>query len=218
MRVFFLVFCLLLSGCTTNYQFNKEDFDQKKRGVVFFKVKDQGFNQGFKLENLAKKEGFYANGWNCSKKFYKNGKLYCPYDFISLKPGIYYLDEINLLGGYNYTKFYPAPGLKSNKFVYGGFEVKGGEVLAIGLLSIDSERGIYKFIDDFEVIKQDLKTSAYPELVSKLKRGKFFMPGSTIIDRDGEYKIVDKQLSELNLLMDKLCKEGIAKKEYCNSK
>ena len=59
------------------------------------------------------------------------------------------------------------------------------------MLCIDSERGIYKFIDDFEAIKQDSKASAYPKLVSKLKKGKFFMPESTIIDRDGEYKIVE---------------------------
>ncbi|WP_236870158.1 hypothetical protein [Candidatus Bandiella numerosa] len=84
------------------------------------------------------------------------------------------------------------------------------------MLSIDSERGVYKFIDDFEVIKQDLKASAYPELVSKLKSGKFFTPGSSVVVKDGKYKLVDKQLRELNLLMNKLCKEDIAKKEYCS--
>ena len=64
------------------------------------------------------------------------------YNFISLKPGIYYLDVVYLKPiSAGTIRYYPWPGLiKNSKFKYGAFEVKGGEILAVGLLEIDVNR------------------------------------------------------------------------------
>jgi len=175
--------------------------------VFFFNAKDQGSNENFTLKNLASDNSIYEYGYN----YYSN-----TYHFIVLKPGIYYLDTINLKEiSADIIRYYPGPGLKNSKFNYGAFEVKGGEVLAIGLLNINSKKSTFRFIDDFERIKRDLEKSAYPELAPKLKRGKFFMPGSSVVVKDGKYILVDKEKNEKNSLIEKLCKEGKVNEKFC---
>jgi hypothetical protein len=204
-----------LSGCSTSVKFNREEFEQKKKGVVFFKAKDQGVNEGVVLKSLLSDNPILEDGCDNNKKFYEGDILRCPHKFIILEPGIYYLNQINLKSSYDTLMFYPGPGLKNGKFKYGAFEVKGGEVLAIGLLEIDSKQGKYKLIDNFIEIKQDLEKSDYPELVPKLKRGKFFMPGSTVIFKDGKYILNDKEKNEKDFLIQKVCTKGVLNMEFC---
>ncbi len=215
MRILFVVLCLLLTGCSTSVKFNREEFEQKKKGVVFFKAKDQGVNEGVVLKSLVSSNPILEDGCDYNKKFYKNGILHAPYKFIILEPGIYYLDQINLKSSYDTMVFYPGPGLKNGKFKYGAFEVKGGEILAVGLLEIDSKQDKYRLIDDFEEIKKDLEKSAYPELVPKLKRGKFFMPGSSVVAQDGKFMLIDKKETEKNYLIKELCQEGKVNEKFC---
>ena len=113
-----------------------------------------------------------------------------------LESGFYYLDKV-IVGTDPYSIFYlPTPGLKNNKLLYGGFEVKGGEVLNIGLLEVNKEKETFKIIDETEKIKKDLKNSHHPELIKKLKRGKFFMPGSSVVAQDGQLVLIDKEETE----------------------
>jgi hypothetical protein len=164
------------------------------------------------LKSLVSGNPILENGCDYNKKFYKDGILYVPYKFIVLEPGIYYLDQINLKSSYDFIRYYPAPGLRSNKLVYGGFEVKGGEILAIPLLDIDSKQGGFRLIDDFEEIKKDLEKSEYSYLVPKLKKGLFLKPGTIYF----KGKFYNRKAIELENSMNKLCKEGILKKEYCS--
>ena len=71
------------------------------------------------------------------------------------------------------------------------------------------------FIDNFEKIKRDLEKSAYPELVPKLKRGKFFMPGSSVVAQDGKFVLIDKEETEKSSLIKKLCQGGMVNEKFC---
>lgn len=72
------------------------------------------------------------------------------YRMIVLEPDIHYIDKISLnKPSFDTYRYYPSPGLKDDTLIYGGFEVKGGEVLAIGKLIIFPDEGVFKYINDF---------------------------------------------------------------------
>ncbi|MFQ3307120.1 MAG: hypothetical protein ACI8ZF_000360 [Candidatus Midichloriaceae bacterium] len=207
MRILFFVLCIILTSCSANFDFKKDEFEQKKKGVVFFTVKDQDLRQNFILRKLASDKSVYENGYD----YYSN-----KYKIMCLEPGIYYLDTIYLSSSsYNIIRSYPSPGLKNDKLLFGGFEVKGGEILAIGVLNINSYTQQFDFYEDFQNIKRDLEKSPYPELASKLKRGKFFMRGSTVAFKDQKFVLLDKEKSEKDSLIKKLCKEGKVNENFC---
>lgn len=208
MRILFVVLCLLLTGCSTSLFFVKSELEQKKKGVVFFTVVDQDSSKCFELKKLGDEYPTHKCGYDS----FSNA-----YNFISLKPGIYYLDVVYLKPiSAGTIRYYPGPGLiKNSKFKYGAFEVKGGEVLAIGLLNINSKKNTFRFIDNFEKIKRDLEKSACPELVPKLKRGKFFMPGSSVVAQDGKFVLIDKEETEKSSLIKKLCQGGMVNEKFC---
>ena len=228
MRILSIILCLLLTNCTvieiaksvkksSYHVFNERAFEEKKKGVVFFAVKSPIFYEGSYHDSyqdfFLKKVGSNSAYMQIEGKE-RNFKKYL-YKYIVLEPGIYYLDKVNVSGPYPSVIYYPSPGLVNDKFVYGGFEVKGGEVLAIGLLEPISQNGYFKITEEIEKIKQDLKGSHHPELIKKLKRGKFIMPGSSVIYRDGQYILDDKEKNEKNFLVQKICKL-VFNIEICN--
>ena len=61
MRVLLIVLCLLLTNCTvieiakavkesSYYVFNEKEFEEKKKGVVFFAVRSNGSHQDFLIQ------------------------------------------------------------------------------------------------------------------------------------------------------------------------
>ena len=230
MRVLFLIFCLFLSGCTvieiakavkksSYHVFNEREFEEKKKGAVFFAVRSHIFYDGsyhasyhpFFLKKIGSKSAsMELEGKDLSIR-YRN----YIYKYIVLEPGFYYLDKV-IVDTDPYSIFYlPIPGLKNNKLVYGGFEVKGGEVLNIGLLEVNKKKETFKIIDETEKIKQDLKNSHHPELIERLKRGEFIMPGSTILCNDGNCVLDDKNKNNNKFLGKELCELGTLKIPFC---
>jgi hypothetical protein len=217
MRLAFLILCLFLSGCTvievakavkksSYHVFNESEFEEKKKGVVFFAVKSQIFYEGsyhdsyhpFFLKKIGSKSAYME-----IEGKERNFKKYL-YKYIVLEPGIYYLDKVNVYTSYHSIQYYPSPGLVNDKFIYGGFEVKGGEVLNIGLLEVNG-KATFKIIDETEKIEQDLKNSHHPEFIKKLKRGEFIMPGSIISCKDGNCILYDKDKNENKFLSQNFC-------------
>ena len=64
-------------------------------------------------------------------------------------------------------------------------------------------------------IKHELEKSHHPELIQKLKKGKFIMPGSTVIFKDDKYILNDKEKNEKNFLIQKVCTKGVLNMEFC---
>ena len=222
MRLAFLIFCLFLSGCTvievakavkksSYHVFNESEFEEKKKGVVFFAVRGSGSYNPFFLKKIGSKSpSIELEGKDLSIR-YRN----YIYKYIVLEPGFYYLDKV-VVDTDPYSIFYlPTPGLKNNKLVYGGFEVKGGEVLNIGLLEVNKKKETFEIIDETEKIKQDLKNSHHPEFIERLKRGKFIMPGSTILCNDGNCVLDDKNKNNNKFLGKELCELGTLKIPFC---
>ena len=208
MRILFIVLCLLLSSCTvieiakavkesSYYVFNEKEFEEKKKGVVFFAVRGGGSYHPFFLKKIGSKSAsMELEGKEGSIRY----RDYI-YKYIVLESGFYYLDKV-IVETDPYSIFYlPTPGLKNNKLVYGGFEVKGGEVLNIGLLEVSKKKETFEIIEETEKIKQDLEKRHHPEFIQKLKRGKFFMPGSSAVVQDGKFVLIDKEETKKNFLV-----------------
>ena len=226
MRVILLFSLFFLTNCTvievakfikksSVHVFKETEFEEKKKGVIFFAVSSQDFSQDFFLKKVGLKGGSMEINGKKYKFEYKDFIYKGHYNYIVLEPGIYYLDRININSTPDSIRYYPSPGLVNDKFIYGGFEVKGGQVLDIGLLSINSKNGTFNIIEETEKIKQDLKNSHHPELIQKLKKGKFIMPGSTIIYKDGNY-IYKEESNSKDFLIQKICTKGVLNIESCN--
>ena len=201
---------LVLSGCTSN----RDLFNEEKKGVVLFAVTDSskedniGVKYILKQLNKPNKEISIYNSYMLNNDKFNNYKR----NILFLDPGFYYIDEIILFYG-----SYSGPGRRESaeytSYVYGAFYIKAGEVKALGKLDINGiNSSEFKYYDEFSKIKYDLEKSEYSYLVPKLNKGLFFKPGTIYF----KGKFYNRKTIELENSMDKLCKEGILKKEYCS--
>lgn len=211
--------------------YSEKAFDSGENAVVFFNVvqmqpKGEFITIPYHLalyqnDNPKKKQVFFIPQqieWNwllTGPTYYKqqdvqNFNRNCHKNFLFLKPGIYYIDFIQLLSEdyilYHMNYSCVAPGCKDNAIIYGAFEVKAGDVLNLGTFVVKHDYGSRnsQFFHEYGNIKQ-IKSYLFeknkPHFAERVKNGKFFMKGSAIDkDEDGNNKIISQQeLKEKNL-------------------
>ncbi|MFQ3307119.1 MAG: hypothetical protein ACI8ZF_000359 [Candidatus Midichloriaceae bacterium] len=207
---------LVFSSCTSN----RELFNKGEKGAAVFSVIDSSVKASSMIRIELRKLVESNNQEKIYHSFKLNGDKMNNYRIFFLEPGFYYIDKIitDPLTFLNSSqKYYPNPGIEYKKdsclIKYGAFYIKGGEVKGLGRLDISATNSLeFKYYDEFDQVKYELEKSNYSYLLPKLKKGRFYEPGTVYFK--GEFfnlKLIKYQLS-----MNKLCKEGVLKKEYCN--
>jgi hypothetical protein len=190
--VTFLCILNLVSCGTPHRNSHKQRIDFNKKGVVFLNIIENRTSLPYTLRKIDEKQHkkifieqpttytWYGLEGGVNRNFGK--------DFLILDPGIYVIDSMGLVSSKYGTPYrLPGPGIKEKMVLYGGFEVKAGDVLELGILEVEKIPGLIfnkkakvEFKRAADAIYFDLKEVGREDLISKKKVGRFIEPGKYI--------------------------------------
>ena len=208
---------LALTGCVTllDIYSNNKDMkayslekyvSEKKGGVILsFSQKGDARPVAFTCKRLGS-EQVYARGYSIGGKDVS-------FVFLTLDPGVYYIDSIHLFDSASYSgRLYvphykvladgiseiPSENAKKALVKYGAFMVNPSRVSYLGTIEIDTKSnqggyGSYNINYDLPKIKTDLEKAEVQHLFDLIDTQSMFKSGSVIVERNGKSDIVSAE-------------------------
>lgn len=202
-----LILCLTILGACSPHEslknYSKKEFAKNERAVVFFDIRENKSSLEFILVNADTGKSYELSGSRFNRII--------PNRIMFLEPGLYYIQKITLLPSANMMYWLPGPGLKKGVISYGAFWAGAGDVLSMGILTVENNsRLIYK--QNYGELYQQLRKSNRSELAPKLKKGEFYNRGSVIQRGDNNRRqiIPAETVSAYREMMLKELKDRIA--------
>lgn len=205
-NIFLICASMALTGCVTlldmysNHKdvkaYDLENFSSGKKGGVILSFSKKG-----KLhEDIA----FACKKWEQDQVYARDksiGGINMDFSFITLDPGVYYIDVISLSNREfsNGISKITSNNAKKALVKYGAFIVNPGRISYLGNIEINnfSMQNEYNVSYDMPRVEANLKKANVQHLASLIDTQTLYNPGSVIVEKNGDVNIVSAE--EINI-------------------